>query len=81
MLICNFIGYTLTELFRKSDNQRRIYKQTSSIFYTLNDAKHFEKKKLLGRRNKVAKWLFNYFLKIVEAATSHSCCSLKELFF
>ena len=32
-----FIGYTLTELFRKSDNWRQMYKQTSSTFCTSND--------------------------------------------
>ena len=42
---------TLTEFFRKSDNLRQIYKQTSSTFYTSNDVslKRSEKKKLLGR--------------------------------
>ena len=35
MPIFSFIGYSLTELFRKSDNWRQIYKQTSLIFYTL----------------------------------------------
>ena len=45
MPIFNFTGYTLTELFRKPDNWRQIYKQTSSTFYT-------SKKKLLGRHNK-----------------------------
>ena len=34
MPIFTFIGYTLTELFRKSDNWRQIYKQASSTFYT-----------------------------------------------
>ena len=29
-----FIGYTLTELFRKPYNWRQIYKRTSSAFYT-----------------------------------------------
>ena len=33
----SFIGYTLTKLFRKPDNWRQIYKQTSSTFYTSND--------------------------------------------
>ena len=37
MPIFSFIGYTLTELFRKPDNSRQIYKQTSSTFYTSND--------------------------------------------
>ena len=32
----SFIGYTLTELFRKPDNSRQIHKQTSSTFYTSN---------------------------------------------
>ena len=50
----SFIGYTLTELFSK----RQIYKQMSSTFYASNDA---PTKKLLGRRNKAMKRLFNYF--------------------
>ena len=37
MPIFSFIGYTLTELFRKPDNWRQIYKQTNSTFYALND--------------------------------------------
>ena len=32
MPIFSFIGYTLTELFWKSDNWQQIYKQTSSTF-------------------------------------------------
>ena len=35
MPIFNFIEYTLTELFRKPDNWRQIYKQTSSTFYCI----------------------------------------------
>ena len=35
--IFSFIGYTLTKLFRKPDNSRQIYKQTSSNFYRSND--------------------------------------------
>ena len=31
--------------------------------------KRVEKKKLLVRHKKIAKWLFNYFLKNTEAAT------------
>ena len=34
MPIFSFIGYTLPDLFRKSDNWRQIYKQTT--FYTSN---------------------------------------------
>ena len=37
MSIFSFIGYTLAELFRKPNNWRQIYKQTSSTFYTSND--------------------------------------------
>ena len=36
--IFSFIGYTLTEVFRKPDNWRQNYKQTSSSFNTSNDA-------------------------------------------
>ena len=55
MPIFSFIGYTLTELFSKPDEIRQIYKQMSSTFYTSNN------EKILGRHNKVAKWLFNDF--------------------
>ena len=37
MPIYIFIRYTLTELFKKPDSWRQIYKQTSSTFYTSND--------------------------------------------
>ena len=58
MPILSFIGYTLTELFRKPNNGRQIYKQTSSTFYTSSMClKRVEKKKILGRRN-------NYICKI-----------------
>ena len=47
------LGYTLTELLKKPDNWRQIYKQTCSTFYTSNTClKRVEKKKLLGRHNK-----------------------------
>ena len=51
MTIFSFIGFTVTELFRKPDNLRQIYKQTSSTFYASNQVsvKRVEKKKLLGR--------------------------------
>ena len=38
--------------------------------------KHVEKKKILGRHNKLAKWLFNYFKKY---RCSHLKCSIKTL--
>ena len=60
MPIFSVIGYTLTELFKKPDNWRQIYKQTSSTFYTSNEvSKTCWEEKLLVRHNKVAKWLFN----------------------
>ena len=37
MPIFSYIGYVLTELFRKPDNWRQIHKQTSLTFYTSND--------------------------------------------
>ena len=37
MPIFSSIGYILMELFRKIDNQREIYKQTSSTFYRSKD--------------------------------------------
>ena len=43
MPIFSFIGYTLTGLFRKPDNWRQIYKQTSSTFYTSNDVSRRKK--------------------------------------
>ena len=62
MPVFSFTGYTLTELFRKPDNWRQIYKQTSSAFYTSNMClKRIEKKKLLGRHNKEIS--LNTFLK------------------
>ena len=52
--ILSFIGYTLTELFRKHDNLRQIYKETSLYFCTSNDValKRVEKKKILRRHSK-----------------------------
>ena len=37
MPIFSSVGYTLIEFFRKPDNWRQIYKQTSSTFCTSND--------------------------------------------
>ena len=48
MPIFSFTGYTQTELFRKPENRRQIYKQTSSTSYTSNMCvKRVEKKKLM----------------------------------
>ena len=47
MPIFSFIGYTLTELFRKPDNWRETYKQMSSTFYSSNDvSKNWEEKNM-----------------------------------
>ena len=43
MPIFSFVGYTLTELFRKPDNWRQIYKQTSSTLYTSNNMSRWKK--------------------------------------
>ena len=37
MPIFSLIGYTLTELFGKTDNWQQIYKQTSLNFYVSSD--------------------------------------------
>ena len=82
MPIFSFIGYTLTELFRILDNWRQIYKQMSSTFYTSNDvSKTCWEEKILGRQNKVARWLFNFFWKNAKAATwdvLYKSCSLQN---
>ena len=51
MPLFGFIGYTPTELFRKPDNWRQIYQQTSSTFHTSNDVSR--RKNLLVRHNRV----------------------------
>ena len=63
-------GNTLMELFRKPDNWRQIYKQTSPTFYTSKMClKCVEKKKLLGRHNYyICKMTLSLLLKI-QAAT------------
>ena len=37
MPIFSFIGYSMTELIRKPDNWRQVYKQTSSTFCSSED--------------------------------------------
>ena len=63
MPIFSFMWYTLTEVFWKTDNWWQIYEQRSStfIYQTI-----WPKKKLLLPHNKVAKYLFNYFLKKIQ---------------
>ena len=62
MSIFSFIGHILTELFGKTDNWQKIYKQTSLTFYTSNNVplKWVEKKKLLGCNSKEIKNLLNF---------------------
>ena len=43
MPIFSLIRYTMTELFRKPDNWRQIYKQTSSAFCTSDDVSRRKK--------------------------------------
>ena len=51
-----------TEFFRKRDNSRQIYKKRVRLFiHQMMCLKRVEKKKILERHYKVAKWLFNYF--------------------
>ena len=53
MQIFSSIGYTLTELFRKPDNWRQIYKQTSSTFYTSNDVSKMLEDKIISTSEQV----------------------------
>ena len=47
MPIFRFKGYTLTELFRKLDNWRQIYKQTSYIYTPNNVSKTCWEEKII----------------------------------
>ena len=60
MPISSFIGNTLTDLFRKPDNWRQIYKQTSSSFYTSNDVSR--RKKYFYVIKRLRNSCLNYFL-------------------
>ena len=44
MSIFSFVRYTRTELVRKPDNWRQIYKQTSSTFYASNDVSNISRR-------------------------------------
>ena len=76
MPIFSFIGYTQTELFRKADNRRQIYKQTSSAFYASNDSslKHFFKNLLrfTALRN-------DFLITFKKCRRSDRWCSVKKL--
>ena len=77
MPILRFIGYTLTELFKKPDNWQQIYKQTSSTFYTSSNASR--RKNLLVSHYRVAKKLFNNSFKKIQKQPPEVFC-IKKLF-
>ena len=74
--ILSFIGYTLNELFRKTDNWRQIYKQTSSTFYTSNDVSR--RKNLLVLITELRNSHLITLLK--RYRSSHRRCSVKKVF-
>ena len=78
MPIFSFIKYTLTKLFIKPDNWQRIYKQTSSTFYTSNDVslKGVEKN-LLSFTPLRNKYLTTFFRK---NRSSYQKSFIKKLF-
>ena len=81
MQIFSFIGHTLTELFRKTDNWRKIYKQTSSTFYTSNDVSR--RKNYLNVITKLRNsWLISFLKKHRSShrrsRSSHRRCSIKK---
>ena len=79
MPIFNFTGYILTESFRKPDNWRRIYNQTSSTFFTSNMClKRVEKKQLLGRHNNYICRITVCLITFKKCRSSHWICSIKK---
>ena len=74
MSIFSYIGYTLTELFRKPDNWRQNYKQTISTFYTSNDvSKTCLEEKLLGCHNKDISLKICWGWQLCEMAVKFLC--------
>ena len=79
MPIFSFTGYILTESFRKPDNWRRIYNQTSSTFFTSNMClKRVEKKQLLGRHNNYICRITVCLITFKKYRSSHWICSIKK---
>ena len=76
----SFIGYTLTELFRKPDNWRQIYKQTSSTFYTSNDVSRRKNvtTRLRNSNNCLIAFLKKYRSSHRKCKCSHRRCSVKK---
>ena len=61
----SFLGYTLMELFRKPTiDDKLINKRVRLFINQMIYLRRVEKKKILTRHNKVAKWLVNFFYKI-----------------
>ena len=78
MPIFSFIKYTLTKLFIKPDNWQRIYKQTSSTFYTSNDVSLTGvEKNLLSFTPLRNKYLTTFFRK---NRSSYQISLIKKLF-
>ena len=69
MSIFSFIGYTQTELFRKPDNWRQIYKQTIRLFvHQTMGLKRVEKKKYC----EMTVWLL---LKLIQKQPPEAFCT------
>ena len=76
MSIFSFIGYTQTELFRKPDNWRQIYKQTIRLFCTSNDGSKACREEKILRNDCLTTFKIN-----TEAATwgvLYKTCSFKN---
>ena len=56
-------------IYNLTIDEKFINKQVRLFIHQPMCLKRHEKKKLLVRHDKVAKWLFNYFKKNIEAAT------------
>ena len=77
----SFIGYILTELFRKPDNCRQIYKQTSSTFSTSNDLskrKHYQYVITRLRYSSLITLKKKYRSSHQKCRRSHQRCSIKK---
>ena len=70
MPLFSFIGYILTELFRKPDNWRQTYKQMSSTFYTSNDVSRRKNYQYVTARLRNS--CCSFFKKKTEAPTGGS---------
>ena len=78
MPIFSFIGYTLTELFRKPDNWRQIYKQTSSTS-TLYASKMYREEKNISTSWQGCEIAVNsaFFVKKIRKQSQEMFCKKK----